>query len=66
MRTSPSGGRTHPDIKAGERMRFINASAPVTFTAKGTVTFTPSSFHYGPICNVWTTPAGVAASTTVV
>lgn len=59
-------GLTNPEIKAGEKMRFINASAPVTFTSKGTVTFTPSSFHYGPICNVWTTPAGVAASTTVV
>lgn len=57
MRTSPSGGRTDPER---------HAQAPVTFTAKGTVTFTPSSFHYGPICNVWTTPAGVAASTTVV
>lgn len=64
--TVTANGLTNPEVRAGEKMRFINASAPVTFTTKGQVTYTPSAFNYGPNCIIWTTPPGVAATTTVI
>lgn len=64
--TITAPGLTNPAIQAGQKMRFINASAQVTFPNKGQVTYTPSTFNYGPHCPVWTaTPASVAATTTV-
>ncbi|MGC7098030.1 hypothetical protein ACPZ19_25450 [Amycolatopsis lurida] len=63
--TVTAPGLTNPEIQPGEKMRFVGASAQVSFPAKGQVTYTPATFNYGPNCIVWT-PAGVAATTSVV
>ncbi|MGC7094033.1 hypothetical protein ACPZ19_05170 [Amycolatopsis lurida] len=59
-------GLVNPAIRAGEVMRFVGASAQVTFPNKGQVTFTPDRFYYRASCIIWSSdPASVAATTNV-